>query len=333
MQDFTDKKKVLFILESRFIHGKGTQRFLLEYGNYLVSHGYNVTLIENSAATLPDSPAPMNSEPLFNIVSTQFKKFLGIYFVPKDIILREDANILYVTNFNSMPFVPSCGVKTVFGSLILNISSLPFVTSRERFVFGIKKSMLRMIVRFFWNGKKIVFHVLNQDQEKWVKSITKNLFPVYLLPLPVNCDSLIQQNLTSMKKNEQFKVLYFGAFSEYRGFREFLHIVDALNSKTPDSNILFIAAGDGPLINLAEEHRKKYRNFILMRRPDDAAKKSIMAGADLFVYPSVIENFSIITAEAQVSGLPTVAADTAALRNIITGGITGNLIDPSVMTI
>ncbi len=328
MSTIPSKKKILFILESKFAHGKGTQRFLVELGNYLQLNGYNVVLLENAGASMPDKPAPMSIKPNFEIKSAKFKKLGGIYLVPKKCIKNEKPDLIYCTNIQSLPFVPLLGIPVIFGTLLLNIGSLPYLSRKEKFLFSLKKFVLKsFFANFIWNKKKIFFHAVNTEQLDWLNKLFKGKFQVFFIELPVRCSDIpVKENYQFNTKNPKFTILYFGSFSPYRGFIEFLKIVDEINSSSYSEKIEFVVAGDGPFFNMAQSYKNKYSNFHLIRRPNDFQKFQIMIKSDLFVYPSVIENYSIILAEAQLCGLPAVVSDTVATKNIVLDGITGKVV-------
>ncbi|MEM0136635.1 MAG: glycosyltransferase family 4 protein [Thermoplasmatales archaeon] len=321
-------KRILFILDSRWSHWKGTQRFLYEFGNYLQDLNYDVTLIENLSAVLPDTPVQSGVFPKFKIIGYRFRKLFSIFIIPKNVLEELNPDLIYVANLNSMPFIRLRNVPVIYGSHLLNISSLPFVPLKTRIVFRAKKIVLKFISKSFWRGRPIFFHAINSDQTDWFNKNFREI-PVFEIGLPIDCSVREKiDNLHAFKKNIRFTILYFGAFSELRGFREFLDIVELIEHDELKDSVEFVLSGGGPLFKLAVPYKEKYKNFKIIERPSDEEKIDIMINSDLFIYPSVIENFSITTVEAQLCGLPSLVADTQPLRNIVLEGKTGHLINP-----
>ena len=319
--------KILLILDTQFVHWKGTQRFLFEMGSYLTKHGYEVTLLENANSELPDKPVKMDVNIPFKIVSLRFRKIFGVYVVPKSFIMSEKPDIIYATNLNSLPFIPSAGFKTIFGCLVLNISSLPYLQKSEKIKFRLKSYIFVTIQRFLWRNHQIMIHALNEDQGDWVRKITKNRYPVRVIGIPVEYPYMdIGTRIAQKAKNDKFTILYFGAFSNYRGFKEFIDIIKFIETKEINEDIIFLIAGDGPLKSQVVEVATSYDNVKFIERPSDNEKWKIMLNSDLFIYPSVIENFSIIAAEAQICGLPSLVADILPLKNIVINGKTGHVL-------
>ena len=324
MESKDAKEKVLLVLDSQLEHWKGTQRFLYEFGSYLILNGCDVVLLENMNSELPDAPVRVDFVIPFRIIRTGFRKFLGVFFVPKNVIRREQPDIVYAANLNSLPLIVSREYKTIFGTHVLNISELKYAGRSERFRFNIKKIFFTLIVKFIWRGKNIMIHALNTDQRDWIVKVTNNRFPVREIGNPVECriDETIAF-LMKMGKNEKFTVLYFGPFSPQRGFLEFLSIVKYMHRGLLNVSFNFIIAGDGPLRGDAEELLKIYDDISLSIRPTDEQKKKIMLSSDLFVFPSINENFPFTAVEAQSSGLPCLFSDITPLKNIVIEGKTG----------
>ena len=72
----------------------------------------------------------------------------------------------------------------------------------------------------------------------------------------------------------------------------------------------------------AETLSRNSKNRRFIERPSDEEKKNIMLSSDLFVFPSVYENFPLTAVEAQSSGLPYIFSDITPLRNIVIWGKT-----------
>ena len=317
-------KKILLVLDSKLEHWKGTQRFLYDFGSSLISKGFEVVLIENSNHGLPDAPVKFDSIIPFRVISIGFRRFFGVYIVPKDIVMKEHPVIVYAVNLNSLPFIASTQYKTIFGTHVLNVSGRNYENRYKKLGFYIKKLFFFVIVKFFWRNKEIMIHALNTDQCDWIIKTTKNHFPVTVIGDPVECriDESIAF-LKRMKKNEKFTVLYFGSFSSKRGFSEFLSIVKFIHTKQLKGCFHFLIVGDGPLRSDAEKLSQLFDNITLIIRPTDDQKRNIMLNADLFVFPSIIETFSITAVEAQSCGLPSLFSDITPLKNIVIEGITG----------
>ncbi len=56
--------------------------------------------------------------------------------------------------------------------------------------------------------------------------------------------------------------------------------------------------------------------------------RPVYAAADAFVLPSSYETFSLVAFEAAASGLPVIASDVNGVRELITSGESGYLVEP-----
>ncbi|MFZ5761928.1 MAG: glycosyltransferase family 4 protein [Thermodesulfobacteriota bacterium] len=79
------------------------------------------------------------------------------------------------------------------------------------------------------------------------------------------------------------------------------------------------------LVYLYEPQRTVARDYDV-RLPDDEIL-DLYAAADVFVMPSLIETFGIVTIEAMAAGLPVIAANSPGCRDVIDGGRFGRLYD------
>jgi glycosyltransferase involved in cell wall biosynthesis len=212
------KGRILFIHNARFINWKGTERFIFELGKFLIANGYEINVIENARSKEIVDASPMDIDIPFDIEAIKFKRIFGIDLIPKKAIKKIDPDLVYVTFLNSNPLVPSSGYKTIFGTMILDISFLKYATFRERLNFSLKSFFLSFIVKFYWRNKVIMFHALNNEQRDWLVRKTHNKFPVIVIGNPVECISANLSKTQIFTVSDKFRILYFGSLSSTKGF-------------------------------------------------------------------------------------------------------------------
>ncbi|MDX6247505.1 MAG: phosphatidyl-myo-inositol alpha-mannosyltransferase, partial [Kribbellaceae bacterium] len=62
---------------------------------------------------------------------------------------------------------------------------------------------------------------------------------------------------------------------------------------------------------------------------DDVARADMLAGSDVYVAPHLGgESFGIVLLEAMAAGAPVLASDLAAFRQVLDGGLLGELFEP-----
>jgi glycosyltransferase involved in cell wall biosynthesis len=98
-----------------------------------------------------------------------------------------------------------------------------------------------------------------------------------------------------------------------------------LASSHPEFHLAFVGAGCEPLQELAQKHGVGHRVHIL-GQVGAAEMPDYFRAADVFVFPSVLETFGAVTAEAMASGLPVVAFDAPGTRDQVVDGVTGILV-------
>ena len=118
---------------------------------------------------------------------------------------------------------------------------------------------------------------------------------------------------------------------ERKGYAWF---VDEVMPLLPE-DVHYWMAGEGPeaaTIAAAAERHGLGRRVRLLGRISDNALHTLLRGADLFVMPNVpvpgdMEGFGVVLLEAGLSGTPAIAARLEGIRDVITEGANGHLIE------
>ena len=278
-------KKVLFILDYPLSEWKGTQKTIYEFANYLYNLGFGVTLLENSRESGYGLNA--NIHVPFKLISIEFNQ-RGKTKILRNVIKTEKPDVIYTANIID-PFIPTFGVKTIFGMHSLNVSALPFMKFSYKIKFFFVQASLSVFSLIFWKRKTVMFHAENTDQLNWVEKIYFNRFKASLVGLPVECISNNEKTIIKQyPKNKKFTVLFFGALDRERGFEYFLKVIDLINSKMSDFQ--FVIAGNGTMKSFAEEAEHNFDNVKYIRNPSEEEKNGILLHSDIFVFLSWIEN-------------------------------------------
>jgi UDP-glucose:(heptosyl)LPS alpha-1,3-glucosyltransferase len=115
---------------------------------------------------------------------------------------------------------------------------------------------------------------------------------------------------------------FIGGDWEHKGLR---NLIEAL-ALAPDWNLVVAGRGQpGDYRALATELGVGERIRWLGVRSD---VRPVYAMADAFVLPSSYETFSLVAFEAAASGLPVIASDVNGVRELITSGESGYLVEP-----
>ena len=125
-------------------------------------------------------------------------------------------------------------------------------------------------------------------------------------------------------------VLYFGGLKPRKNLGLLLTAWSRLAPRHPDATLLI--AGGGPLLGelraqagrLGLADRVAFTGYV-----PEAEKADHFNLGDVFVFPSGLEGFGLVVAEAMSSGLPVVASNAASIPELVVDGEGGFVCDPT----
>lgn len=110
-------------------------------------------------------------------------------------------------------------------------------------------------------------------------------------------------------------VAYVGRIAAEKGLDDILAAGRSI--ETTRTDVRFVFAGDGPYMHRCLAAAPQASCF--MGRLEGAELAAFYASADVFVFPSVTDTFANVLLEAMASGLPVIAADAPATREVLGG--------------
>lgn len=113
-------------------------------------------------------------------------------------------------------------------------------------------------------------------------------------------------------------LLHLGRLAPEKNLRLAVRAFDAACAERPDARVVWV--GDGPE-RVALQAARPNHVFCGMQR--GAALAQHVASADAFVFPSRSETYGNVTLEALASGVPTLAFDSGAAREVLVDGVHG----------
>jgi phosphatidylinositol alpha-1,6-mannosyltransferase len=123
---------------------------------------------------------------------------------------------------------------------------------------------------------------------------------------------------------------FTGRLVPHKGVDEILRALATL-----PTDVVLLVIGSGPRLGslrglaqrLGVEERVRFCPDV-----SDAELPAYLRAADLFVFPSQnrLEGFGLVIAEAMAAGLPVVVADMPGVREVISEGIEGRLVEPMI---
>jgi len=268
--------------------------------------------------------------------------------VPALFRLRQYYDLLFVSGFRRI------GIAAVLVSKILNKrcvlkadSSGEF--SGDYFSTGLQKFRLKpssLLFRpFLWLQRKILkqadtFVAISTDitDELLVHGVNAE----QIVPIPNGVDTtrflqvtlekklLLRQKL-GIPQNKRI-LIYTGRLVSYKGLPLLLRVWKNIQRKYSDVRLMLLGSGGLDTHN-CEEDLKKYvldnqlSNSVRFTGDVDNVYEYLQA-SDIFVFPTENEAFGASLVEAMACGLPVITTPVGAIKDIVTDGETGLLIQP-----
>jgi glycosyltransferase involved in cell wall biosynthesis len=162
----------------------------------------------------------------------------------------------------------------------------------------------------------LIIAVSNTVARSLLKKNNKNVF---VLPQQVDWSKSEERSKSILEENirEKFIVGFVGRLSHEKN----IPIILKCAEKLPD--VEFIIVGDGPQKETLKQ-MSKGSNIHFVGAKSDVEK--YYASFDVLILPSIEEGLPLVILEALNCGVPVIASDVGAIREIIIDGISGNLV-------
>lgn len=232
---------------------------------------------------------------------------------------------------------------TILLNKFTNLGIITFVYGED--IVGYRKKgkiskYLRMIYLKGLHNADIVVANSNVTKNECLSDAINSEKIVVLYPA-LDYDLFFPRNKNKMKElynlSNRYVIMTVGMLVRHKGFDTVLKIMPGLIKKIPE--IIYIIRGEGPdkqyLDSIIKENKiEKYVQYI----GDLPYEKlpTLYSAADLFVMPNRIdeidneqEGFGIVFLEANACGLPVIGGDSGGVKDIISNGDNGFLIDPN----
>lgn len=212
------------------------------------------------------------------------------------------------------------------------------VSSEKRYIDGYKKKKLFDIDRFFWKKKKEILTSISTNitfvaPSSWMYKCAINSkmlqgLNVSIVNNPIDTifwrESLINRNHKKTREHFSEFVITFGSssFSYLKGAKIFLDALNYLHTLDPKKVIFINYVGKVDQNILSETPFKfKYYGFI----EDKEHLKRIYNESDVCIFPSYIESFGQMAAEAALTNTPTIVYSNTGSADFIIHGCNGYL--------
>ena len=312
----------------------GTDKVLSDKANYLVEHGFDITIVtESQMGRKPIYPLSPKIKLIdigldFNKQYTQsffHRAYTYFYYIHryknklKDILKKEKPDIVITTMGRSLDFI----TKLNDGSIIIgeahttkkHLRSLHLLEERGVIYKLIAKHIRKKQIA---NAKKLKALVLltPEDAHDW-EGVTKT----YVIP---NSLKFIPAESAKLTNN---KAIIVGRYNDAKGYDLLVKSWEIVHKEHPDWTIEIY--GSGELHDDVEKWIKEanLQETMIMHEPTDHILEKYLESS-ICVVSSRYEGFSMAIIEAMSCGVPCVSFDCPfGPRNIINNGEDGILVD------
>jgi glycosyltransferase EpsF len=168
--------------------------------------------------------------------------------------------------------------------------------------------------------------VLNYINERFPNVSEREKVLYYGVPLPPRVTEKPRRAFIDGLglEEDQIIITHVGRFHPQKNHAGLVRIAEKVIDR--DKRSQFVLVGDGPLkgnIEATVRDRNLAGNFTFLGIRGDV--EAILAGSDIFFFPSHWEGFGLVVLEAMAAGLPVLASDLPVLREAVSKGETGIL--------
>lgn len=139
----------------------------------------------------------------------------------------------------------------------------------------------------------------------------------------------LQETAERFKLVRRPRILYVGGYDERKNVRTLIEATRELFSRWHDGELILVGATAYPDVHRAVSEIGMQDRTIMTPRVSREALVALYHAADIFASPSTFEGFGLGPAQALAAGVPIVAGDTPAVREVV--GEDGLLVRPKAV--
>ena len=325
---------ILYIYAEISIKG-GTDKILVEKANYLVNHGYDVTIVTESQMGKPlsfkleDKVCHIDMGLDFGKQYSQgsFRRFLTYFSLMrkyksrlKNVVNKQRPDIIISAMGRSLSLLLKMdydGVKIGEAHTTkTHLRSLHLMEQRGGVFKVIAKYMRWKMCRYASKLDALVLLTQN-DAEDW-KSVAKT----FVIPNPI---TFFPKEGAALVNNQ---VIMVGRYNDAKGYDFLIPAWEIVHQRHPDWTLNVYGSGELRDQVTGWIREKHLESSIMMHDPVDNIMEKYM-DSSICVLSARYEGFSLVVLEAMSCGVPVVSFDCPyGPRNIIKNGEDGILIEP-----
>ena len=139
---------------------------------------------------------------------------------------------------------------------------------------------------------------------------------------PVAHDRRAARASIGLRDDDQIAIVLVGRLTKVKRAERFVELARELAPRLPSSR--FVIVGDGPLRSELEAMAQAVPNLTFAGWRADMSE--VYAACDLIVLTSDNEGMPVVLIEAGMQGVPAVATDVGAVREVVADGISGYIV-------
>lgn len=325
--------KIMYIFSELTING-GTDKVLSDKANYLVEHGYDVTIVTeaqmgrepvfplSSKIKLIDIGLDFNKQYTQSFIHRAYTYFNFIYIYKKklkEILVKEKPEIVITTMGRSLDFITSFNDGSIkIGEAHTTKEHLRSLHLMENKGWLYKRLAKCMRKKQISNARKLRALVLltPEDAKDW-EGVTKTyVIPNSIKEIPLECSKLINK-----------QAIFVGRYNDAKGYEYLVEAWKIVHHNHPDWIINIY--GSGELHDDVERwiNEAKLHESMIMHEPTNQIMEKYLESS-ICIVSSRYEGFSMAIIEAMACGVPCVSFDCPfGPRNIIKKDEDGILVE------
>lgn len=324
---------ILYIYAEISIKG-GTDKILVEKANYLVNHGYDVTIVTESQMVKPlsfkleDKVCHIDIGLDFGKQYSQgtFRRFLTYSFLMykykrrlKRVVSEQRPDIIITAMGRSLSLLSKIDNNCIkigeAHTTKMHLRSLHLLEQRGWFFSLVAKYLRWRMCRHASKLDALVLLTPN-DADAW-----KNIAKTYVIPNPI---SFFPEKGAALVNKQ---VIMVGRYNDAKGYDFLIPAWEIVHQRHPDWILQVYGSGElhDDVVNWVKE--RHLEDSIVLNEPTDDIMTKYLESS-ICVLSSRYEGFSLVILESMACGVPVVSFDCPhGPRNIIIDGEDGLLVD------
>jgi glycosyltransferase involved in cell wall biosynthesis len=302
-------------------HGAGGERWIAEVSLRLKRKGHRVTIITTKAGNINESKIKerLRAE---GIRVFEFDIHTNLFKIPKVTSFNHIVKLLKANDL--IYFNNAFALNELFIYIMKRFTNIAVISGYHGTFPETGRWMRKMYHRLFNRIVSKYFeahHVLNERRARILKSWAYR----NVICIPNGVNTLVYH---PSQKESVFTVMFAGSMVHQKGIDRFAYVIETINAR-PDllKSIQFRIYGTGNMSRIPITLQKRFDNVKYFGYGTEEQLRNAYASSHVFVSPSRFDEFPLSPLEAHASGTPVIGSRISGIKEIVTDGLTGFLVD------